>query len=148
MAIEVPEVRSAQPIPEGYHSITPSIVVRDASSAIDFYVRAFGARELSRAAMPNGKIMHAEIQIGDSRIMLADEFPEMGCLGPQSIGGTASSLHIFTEDVDAVYQRAIDAGATATMPLGDQFWGDRFGMLTDPFGHNWSIATRLRDVSE
>jgi len=148
MAIETPEVRSAQSIREGYHTITPAIVVRDAASAIDFYVRAFGATEISRAAMPNGKIMHAEIQIGDSRMMLSDEMPEMGNLGPQSLGGTASSLHISTEDVDAVFQRAVDAGAMVTMPLADQFWGDRFGMLTDPFGHNWSLATHLRDVSE
>ena len=149
MAMTVPGTRSSQPIPAGYHTITPCIVVKGAAEAIAFYIRAFGAEEISRAPSPDGsKIMHAEIKIGDSRIMLSDEFPEMACLSPLTIGNTASSLHIYVEDADAAYQRAVDAGATSTMPLADQFWGDRFGMLKDPFGHNWSIATHQYDLTE
>jgi uncharacterized glyoxalase superfamily protein PhnB len=123
--------------------------VKGAAEAIAFYIRAFGAEEISRAASPDGSmIMHAEIKIGDSRIMLSDEFPEMGCLSPLTIGNTSSTFHIYVEDADAAYQRAVDAGATVTMPLADQFWGDRFGMLKDPFGHNWSIATHQYDLTD
>lgn len=149
MAMTAPGTRSANPIPEGYHTLTPSIVVKGGADAIAFYIRAFGAEEISSVTMPGSPlIMHAELKIGDSRLMLTDEFPEMGCLGPLTVGGTASSIHIYVEDVDAAFQRAVDAGATVTMPLGDQFWGDRFGMLKDPFGHNWSLATHLRDVTD
>jgi uncharacterized glyoxalase superfamily protein PhnB len=149
MAMTAPGTRARQPIPEGYHTITPSIVVKGAADAIAFYIRAFGAEEISRASMGDSPlIMHAEIKIGDSRIMLTDEFPEMGCLGPLAVGGTSSSLHLYVEDADAAFNRAVDAGATVTMPLSDQFWGDRFGMLKDPFGHNWSIATHKEDLSE
>jgi uncharacterized glyoxalase superfamily protein PhnB len=149
MAMTAPRTRSARPIPEGYHTITPSIVVKGAAEAIAFYIRAFGAEEISRAVSPDGKsILHAEIKIGDSRIMLNDEFPEMGCVSPLTLGNTASSLLIYAEDVDAAFERAVAAGATVTMPLADQFWGDRFGMLKDPYGHNWSIATHQYDLSE
>lgn len=142
--------RSARPIPEGYHSVTPSLVVRGAADAIEFYKRAFGARELGRMAAPDGQVIwHAEIQIGDSRLMLSDEFPEMGdCRAPTSLGGTSTSLHIYVEDADAAFQRAVDAGATVSMPLEDAFWGDRYGTVTDPFGHQWGIATHQEDVSE
>ena len=133
-------------IPEGYHSVTPYLVVDDAAAAIDFYCRAFGATELFR--MPMGeRIGHAEIQIGDSIIMLADEFPEMGHLGPKSRGGPTSSLMVYVEDVDAAFRRALEAGATEKRAVEDQFWGDRMGTLTDPFGHMWSLATHIEDVA-
>jgi PhnB protein len=149
MAMTAPGTRSAQPIPEGYTTVTPSIVVKGAADAIAFYIRAFGAEEISRMSMPGSSLIgHAEIKIGNARVMLTDEFPEMGCKGPLTVGGTSSSLHLYVEDADALYQRAVDAGATPTMPLADQFWGDRFGMVTDPFGHNWSIATHQFDFTE
>ena len=132
-------------IPEGYHSVTPYLVVDDAKGAIDFYTRAFGAKEKFR--MPMGdRIGHAEIQIGDSHVMLADEFPDMGHLGPKNRGGTTVSLMVYVDDVDASFKQAIDAGATETRPLENQFWGDRMGTLTDPFGHMWSLATHVEDV--
>ena len=132
-------------IPEGYHSVTPYLVVDDAKRAIDFYTRAFGAKEKFR--MPMGdRIGHAEIQIGDSHVMLADEFPDMGHLGPKNRGGTMVSLMVYVDDVDASFKQAIDAGATETRPLENQFWGDRMGTLTDPFGHMWSLATHVEDV--
>ena len=142
--------RGVRPIPEGYHSLTPALVVRNAAEAIAFYQRAFGARELSRMAAPDGqRIWHAELQIGDSRLMLSDEFPEMSdARAPPSLGGTAVSLHLYVEDADAVFQRALEAGATVSMPLADAFWGDRYGKVTDPFGHVWGIATHKEDVSE
>ena len=149
MAMTAPGTRARQPIPEGYHTITPSIVVKGAADAIAFYIRAFGAEEISRASMGDSPlIMHAEIKIGNARVMLTDEMPEMGCTGPVTVGGTSSSLHLYVEDADAAYQRAVEAGAKATMPLADQFWGDRFGMITDPFGHNWSIASHQFDLTE
>jgi len=149
MAMTAPGTRAARPIPEGFHTLTPTLIVKGAADALDFYARAFGAKEISRAASPDGSmIMHAEIQIGDSRLMLSDEFPEMACLSPLSIGGSASGLHIYVEDTDALFQQAIDAGAKADMPPMDMFWGDRYGKLTDPFGHSWSIATHLRDLTE
>ena len=148
MAIATP-VPAVSPIPEGYHTITPYIVVNGAAEAIEFYKRAFGAVELDRATSPDGqKIMNASIQIGDSRIMLNDEFPEMNCKGPLSIGGTPFNLHLYVEDADAVFERAVAAGATPTMPMMDAFWGDRYGSVTDPFGHAWGIATRKRMVTE
>lgn len=133
------------PIPEGYHSVTPYLVVDDAKSAIDFYTRAFGATEKFR--MPMGdRIGHAELQIGDSVVMLADEFPDMGHLGPKARGGTTVSLLVYVADVDSAFEQARQAGATETRPLENQFWGDRMGTLTDPFGHQWSLATHIEDV--
>jgi PhnB protein len=134
------------PIPDGYHSVTPYIVVDDARRAIDFYKAAFGAEEVLRMEMGD-RIGHAEVRIGDSMVMLADEHPEMGHLGPKSRGGPTSSLMLYVEDVDAVYRRAVEAGAEATRPVEDQFWGDRMGMVTDPFGHQWSLATHVEKVS-
>jgi PhnB protein len=138
----------AKAIPEGYHSITPYLVVNDASKAIDFYKSAFGDKETCRHHGPDGKsIMNAELKIGDSIILLSDEFPHGGCRLPKSIGGTAVMLHIYTEDVDKVFNQAIPAGATIVMPVMDAFWGDRYGQLSDPFGYIWSIATHKQDLS-
>jgi len=134
-------------IPEGYHTLTPSITVRDAARAIEFYKKAFGAVEKGVMKGPDGKVMHAELRIGDSLFMLADEFPEFGSLSPQSVGGSGSGLHIYVEDVDSAFDRAIGAGGAVEMPVADMFWGDRFGKLVDPFGHKWSIATHTRDMS-
>ena len=137
---------AVRPIPEGYHSITPYLVVDDASKAIEFYKDAFGAREEVRMDAPGGKIGHAELVIGDSRIMLSDPFPQSSTTPPSQLGGTSASVFMYVEDVDAVVKRAVDAGATVTMEVADQFWGDRFGTITDPFGHVWSIATHVEDV--
>jgi len=136
-----------KPIPEGYHTLTPFLTVRDAERAIEFYKQAFGAKERGVAKSPDGKVMHAEIMIGDSIIMLADEFPEFGSLSPQSVGGSPMGLHIYIDNVDAAFERAVKAGAQVEMPVMDQFWGDRYGKLKDPFGHNWSIATHVKDMS-
>ena len=138
---------AVKPIPDGYATVTPYLYVRDAARAIDFYSKAFGAIELYRLANPDGRIGHAEILIGTSRIMLADEFPEMNVKGPQSLEGTSVSFLIYVEDVDAQFDRAIAAGATVLRPLKDQFYGDRSGSLADPFGHSWTIATHVEDVS-
>jgi PhnB protein len=138
----------AKPIPDGYHSLTPYMTVRDAARAIEFYKQAFGAVEKGAMKGPDGKIMHAELRIGDSIVMLADEFPEFGSLSPQTTGGAGMGLHIYVEDVDAAFDRAVKAGATVEMPVGDMFWGDRYGKLRDPFGHKWSIATHTADLSE
>jgi uncharacterized glyoxalase superfamily protein PhnB len=147
MTMTAPD-RATRPIPEGFHTVTPSLIVHAAAEAIEFYARAFGAEEIDRATTPDGqKIMHATIQIGDSRVMLADEFPEWGCRGPKAIGGTPLSLHLYVEDADALFEQAVAAGATVTMPIADAFWGDRYGRLLDPYGHDWGIATRTRDVS-
>jgi uncharacterized glyoxalase superfamily protein PhnB len=149
MAMTTPTEERISPIPEGFHTVTPTLIVDGAAAAIEFYVRAFGAEELGRAATPDGqKIMHAMIQIGDSRLMLGDEFPEMGCRGPRTIGGTPVSLHLYVEDADAFYEQAVAAGAQATMPICDAFWGDRYARLLDPFGHDWAIASRQRVVGE
>jgi uncharacterized glyoxalase superfamily protein PhnB len=134
-------------VPEGYHTLTPSLTIRDAARAIEFYKQAFGAVEKGVAKGPDGKVMHAELRIGDSLIMLADEFPEFGSLSPQTIGGSGSGLHIYVEDVDTAFDRAIGAGGVVEMPVAEMFWGDRFGKLVDPFGHKWSIATHVRDMS-
>ncbi|HTD78270.1 MAG TPA: VOC family protein [Chloroflexota bacterium] len=140
---------SVRPIPEGYHSVTPALLVRGGAQAIDFYTRAFGARELGRMPAPDGqRIWHAELQIGDARLMLADEFPDMGGHAPESLGGTPVCLHLYVEDADATVQRAVDAGATVIQPLMDAFWGDRYGRIKDPFGHEWSVATHIEDVPE
>jgi len=134
-----------KPIPEGYRSVNVILTVDDAARAIDFYKRAFGATEISRLPMGD-KIGHAELQIGDTRIMLNDEFPDQGNLAPKARGGTSVGLIIYTEDVDSAFKKAIDAGASQTMAVENQFWGDRMGGLTDPFGHKWSIATHVEDV--
>lgn len=140
---------SVKPIPDGHHTVTPYLVLREAAKAIDFYQRAFGAEELFRAPMPNGKIMHARIRIGDSMIMISDEFPNSGCgpTSPQALNGTTTILHLFVPDVDAVMAQAEKAGATIKMPAADQFWGDRYGQLQDPFGHYWSVATHKEDLT-
>lgn len=138
----------AKPIPDGFHTITPHIVVKDAAKAIEFYQKAFGAKDQGRMFGPDGKrIMHAKILIGNSLLMLVDEFPEWKCLGPLSIGGTSVGLHLYVEDADSVFQRAIAAGASVKMPIMDAFWGDRYGKLADPFGHEWAIATHIKDMT-
>jgi PhnB protein len=134
-------------IPEGYHAATPYLVVDGAARALEFYRKAFGARERMRFAAPGGKIGHAEITIGDSVIMLADEHPEMGYRGPQATGGTPVSIHLYVENVDEVFPRAVSAGATVLRPVADQFYGDRSGTLRDPFGHVWNVATHKEDLS-
>jgi PhnB protein len=133
--------------PEGYHSVTPYLIVRGGADAIEFYKKAFGAVELFRMPSPDGKIGHAEIKVGDSPIMLADEFPDMGYKGPQSIGGSPVSLMIYVDDVDTVFNQAVDAGATVKEALQDKFYGDRMGTVIDPFGHRWHLATHKEDVS-
>jgi PhnB protein len=138
---------SVKPIPEGYHTLTPYLTVRDAAKAIEFYKQAFGAQERGVMKGPDGKVMHAELKIGDSVIMLADEFPEFGAVSPESVGGSSSGLHIYVNDVDQAFDRAVKAGAHVEMPVMDQFWGDRYGKLKDPFGHKWSIATHVKDMS-
>ena len=135
------------PIPEGLHSVTPNLIIKDASRAIDWYKQALGVQELYRMPGPDGRIMHAEIKIGNSVVMVTDEMPEMGGKGPQMLGGTPVSLMIYCEDCDAVFNRAVSLGATVRMPLEDAFWGDRWGMVTDPFGHVWAIATRKKNLS-
>ncbi len=138
---------SVKPIPDGYHTLTPYLTVRDAVRAIEFYKQAFGATERGVMKGPDGKVMHAELMIGDSIIMLGDEMPEYGALSPQSSGGAGMGLHIYIDGVDAAFDRAVKAGARVDMPVADQFWGDRYGKLTDPFGHKWSIATHTKDLS-
>jgi PhnB protein len=138
---------SVKAIPDGYHTITPALTIRDAARAIEFYKQAFDAQERGVMKSPDGKVMHAELMIGDSIIMLADEFPAYGALSPQSIGGSSTTLHIYLDGVDAAFDRAVKAGAEVEMPVMDQFWGDRYGKLKDPFGHHWSIATHTKDMS-
>ena len=137
---------AVKPIPEGYHSVTPYLIVKDGTRAIEFYERAFGARLLFRMMRPDGRVGHAELEIGDSRLMLADEHREIGALSPQSIGGSPVTIHLYVEDVDATAARAVEAGAQLTRPVADQFYGDRNGGLTDPFGHVWFVATHKEDV--
>jgi uncharacterized glyoxalase superfamily protein PhnB len=139
--------KKALPIPKGYHVVTPSLVVRGADKAIEFYKRAFGAKELNRMPGPDGKLMHAEIRIGDSIVMLSDEFPQMGSSSPETVGGISASLMIYTKDADALFNQALAAGATVSMPIGDMFWGDRYGRVKDPFGHDWQIATHKEDLT-
>jgi PhnB protein len=136
-----------RPIPEGYHSVTPYLIVTGAASAIEFYKHAFGAKELMRIPHPDGRVGHAELQIGDSRVMLADEFPEMGVRSPMTLGGTPVGIQLYVDDVDAVTTRALAAGAKTLRPVKDQFYGDRSGTLSDPFGHQWTISTHKEDVS-
>jgi len=138
---------AVKPIPEGYHSITPYLVLKGAASAIEYYKKAFGAEETVRMNGPDGRIGHAELKIGDSHVMLSDPFPQSSTTPPTELGGTSGSIFMYVEDVDAVVQKAVDAGATVTMEVEDQFWGDRFGSITDPFGHIWSIATHIEDLT-
>lgn len=138
---------NVKPIPEGYHSVTPYLIIKGAANAIDFYKKAFGATELFRMAGPDGKIGHAEIEIGDSPIMLSDEWPEMNYVGPKSLGGTPVSILLYVEDVDTVFNRAIAEGARQERPVEDKFYGDRSGSLVDPFGHVWHVSTHKEDVT-
>jgi uncharacterized glyoxalase superfamily protein PhnB len=133
-------------IPEGLHTVTPHLVCDGAAAAIEFYKRAFDAVETARLPGPGGKLIHAAIRIGDSAVMLVDEMPEHGALGPKTLKSTPVTLHLYVEDADTFFQRATAAGATVRMPLTDMFWGDRYGQLEDPFGHRWSVATHIRDV--
>ncbi len=136
-----------KPIPDGFHSATPSLVVNNSKEAIEFYKKAFGANEIYQFPAPDGKIMHAMIQIGDSFIMMSDEFPAMGCSSPSTIGGSPVSLYLYVEDADKIFNQAVEAGAKVTMPIMDAFWGDRFGSVIDPFGHSLSIATHKIDMT-
>ena len=136
-----------RPIPEGMHSLTPYLTVKDAPAAIAFYQRAFGAQELSRIPGADGRLLHACLRIGDSALMMSEEFPEWGGKGPLALGGSPVSIHLYVDDVDAAWSRAVSAGCEVTMPLEDTFWGDRFGSLRDPFGHVWSLATHVRDLT-
>ncbi|MFO0930146.1 MAG: VOC family protein [Gemmataceae bacterium] len=136
-----------QGIPEGYRCVTPYLIIKGAADAIAFYQAAFGATERYRLPQPDGRVGHAELEVGGAPLMLADEFPEMNVRSPASLGGSPVSLLIYVTDVDRVFQRAIDAGATVTRPLANQFYGDRSGTVTDPFGHIWTLATRVEDVS-
>ncbi len=140
----MPEVKA---VPPGFHTLTPHLTVRDADKALEFYKNALGAEVLHVARMPDGKVMHAGLRLGDSMLMLNEEFPEYGGLSPLSVGGTGVTIHIYTEDVDAAFNRALSAGAEVKMPLMDQFWGDRYGIVADPFGHKWSLAAHVKDMS-
>ncbi len=137
----------AKPIPDGFHTLTAHLVVQDAAKALEFYQRAFGAREIERHTAPDGKgVMHAQVKIGDSMLMLASEFPPM-CLSPKARGGTSVMLHLYVENADVAFDRAVKSGCTVKMPLTDQFWGDRYGQVEDPFGHLWSVATHKQDLT-
>jgi PhnB protein len=136
-----------QPIPQGYHAVTPYLYVRNGNAALDYYKRALGATELMRMPDPQGKIMHAELQIGDSRIMLSDETPERGQRSPQTLGGSPMGIHLYVDNVDALVKRAVDAGGKLLSPVQDHFYGDRSGQIEDPFGHTWFISTHTEDVS-
>jgi uncharacterized glyoxalase superfamily protein PhnB len=136
-----------KPIPDGMHSVTPHLVCAGAADAIEFYKKAFGAVDLGRLPGPKGRLMHAAIRIGDSTVMLVDEMPEWGAFGPKSLKGSPVTIHLYVQDVDASVARAVAAGAKITMPLDDMFWGDRYCKVEDPFGHHWSIATHVREVS-
>lgn len=140
----MPQVK---PVPEGMHSVTPHLVCGGAAEAIEFYKKAFNAVELARLPGPDGKLMHGMIRIGDSTVMLADEFPDWGSFGPKLLKGSPVTLHLYVENVDAAFDRAVAAGATVKMPLQDMFWGDRYGIVEDPFGHYWSLAMHVRDVT-
>ena len=138
---------AVQPVPEGYHTITPYLAVEDASAAIDFYRRAFGAKERVRMSGPGDSIMHAELEIGDSLVMLSDPFPQASTRTPKELGGTSVSIFAYVDNIDELYKQAIDAGASSLMEPDDMFWGDRFGSVQDPFGHSWTIATHIEDVA-
>ncbi|HEU4373580.1 MAG TPA: VOC family protein [Telluria sp.] len=134
-------------IPEGMHSVTPHLTCAGAADAIEFYKKAFGAVDMGRMPGPGGKLIHAQIRIGDSRVMLVDEFPEWGGKGPKTLGGTPVAIHLYVPDADAVFKAAVAAGATVKMEMADAFWGDRYGVVIDPFGHTWSIATHIKDMT-
>ena len=138
---------SPKAIPQGFHSVTPSLVVRDAAKAIDFYKKALGAQERMRMPSPDGKIMHAELQIGDSIIFLSDEMPQSPVKSPQTVGASTGVLNLYVEDVDRAFQKAVDAGGKVTMPVADMFWGDRYGSFVDPFGHVWGVGTHKEDLT-
>jgi PhnB protein len=137
----------AKSVPEGYFTVTPYLIMKGAGEAIEFYKKAFGATEVMRFPMPDGSVGHGEIKIGNSHIMLADEFPDMGYLGPKTLGGTSVSILLYVDDADALFQRAVKAGASVEQEVKDQFYGDRSGTLKDPFGHRWTIATHKEDMS-
>lgn len=139
---------SVKPVPDGFHTATPSVVVRDAAKAIDFYRKVFGAEERMRMPGPDGKIVHAEIKIGDSIVFLSDEIPNMGGKSPQSVGAYTGGMYLYVPNVDEIYERAVDAGAKAVGPVTDMFWGDRVGHFVDPFGHAWSVSTHVADLTE
>jgi uncharacterized glyoxalase superfamily protein PhnB len=138
---------ATKPVPEGFHTVTPHLVCDGAAEAIEFYKKAFGAIEVARMPGPNGTVMHAQLRIGDSPVMLGEEMPSCHSFGPRTLKGTPVTLHLYVNDCDAFFARAEAAGAKVTMPPGDQFWGDRYGVLQDPWGHQWSVATHVRDVS-
>ena len=138
---------NVKPIPDDYRGVTPYLVVKGAAKAIDFYQKALGAKEIMRFNQPDGRVGHAEMQIGDARFMLADEFPEMNIFGPQTLGGTSTYFLLYVEDVDAVFNRAVTAGARVDKPVQDQVYGDRNGTIVDPFGHKWTVATHIEEVS-
>jgi len=138
---------AAKPIPEGYHTVTPYLAVDDAAQAIEYYKNVFGAKELVRMDAPGGTIGHAELEVGDSRVMLSDPFPQASTKPPKELGGTSVSVFMYVEDVDGVVKQAVDAGAKVLMEVADQFWGDRLGTVQDPFGHSWSIATHVEDLT-
>jgi PhnB protein len=137
---------AVKPIPEGYRTVTPYLAVDGAAEAIEYYKKAFGAKERGRMEVPGGKIGHAELEIGDSLVMLSDALPQFSTRSPKELGGTSVSVHMYVEDVDAVVKQAIEAGGTVTAEVADQFWGDRFGVVQDPFGHQWTISTHVEDV--
>ena len=139
--------KAVKPIPEGMHSLTPHLICAGASDAIEFYKKAFNAVEVGRMPGPGGKLMHAQLRIGDSALMLVDEMPEWGSFGPKSLKGSPVTVHLYVENVDATVAQAVAAGAKVTMPVDDMFWGDRYGKLEDPFGHHWSVATHTRDLT-
>lgn len=138
---------SVKPIPDGYHSITPYLIVDGGQQALEYYQQAFGAEVEMLMPGPEGKVMHAEFRVGDSKVMLADEFPEHGALSPKSVGGTPVSLALYVEDVDSVFSKAVQAGGNELRPVQDQFYGDRMGTLEDPFGHKWTVGTHIEDVT-
>jgi PhnB protein len=136
-----------EPVPHDMHTVTPHLVCDGAADAIEFYKKAFNAVETARMRTPDGKIMHASVRIGDSTVMLVDEFPDYGSVGPKKLNGSPVTLHVYVPDVDRVFEQAVAAGATVRMPVENQFWGDRYGQVVDPFGHNWSIATHVKDMT-
>jgi PhnB protein len=136
-----------RPVPKNFHSVTPHLTVEGAADAIKFYKKAFGAKELSRMKSPDGRLMHAMIMIGNSVVMLNDAYPEWGGKGPKALGGTPIAVHLYVEDADKAFKKALKAGATVAMPIADMFWGDRYGLLIDPFGHRWGVATHKKDMT-
>jgi PhnB protein len=138
---------AVKPVPEGYHSVTPYLAIEGAAKAIEYYEKAFDAKERTRMETPDGKVGHAELEIGDALVMLSDALPQFTTKSPAELGGTSASVFLYVEDVDAVVKQAVDAGGTMAMEVADQFWGDRLGSVTDPFGHSWLIATHVEDVT-